>query len=168
MDQQTAADEVLFHEGDTVLICMSQRCRTQLDSANMVGCIRSMQVTSVERRYKIATLAGVLNRIHSGADLAKRTDGIALNRKEDQAMQDAVEGIACSMQRVLPLAVHKHHIPVLSLLRGGQDAHQANGGVHRNVFSFWLLYATDIVNFCLLNAQYYDFTKEIRKNSRNI
>jgi hypothetical protein len=106
-----------------------------------------VQVTSSETRYKIATLAGVLNRMHSGADLAKRTDGIALNSEDDQAMQDAVEGIACSIQRVLPLAMHKHHIPVQSLLRGGQDANQANGGVHLNVFSFWLLYATDIVNF---------------------
>jgi hypothetical protein len=37
-------------------------------------CIRSVQVTSSETRYKTATLAGVLNRMHSGADLAKRTD----------------------------------------------------------------------------------------------
>ena len=35
------------------------------------------------------------------------------------------------MQRVLPLAVHKHHTPVQSSLRGEQDAHQASGGVHR-------------------------------------
>ena len=168
MDQQTAADEVLFHEGDTVLISMPQRCRTKLDPANIIGCIRSVQVTSVERRYKITTPAGVLNRMHSGADLTIRTDCIALNGEDDQAMQDAVEGIACSMQHILPLAVHKHHIPMQSLLRGGQDAHQANGGVHRNVFSFWLLYATDKAKFCLLNAQYFDFTKEIRKNSRNI
>jgi hypothetical protein len=72
------------------------------------------------------------------------------------------------MQRVLPLPVHKYHIPVQSLLRGGQDAHQASGGVHRNVFSFWLLYATDIVKFCLLNAQYYEFTKGTKENSRSI
>jgi hypothetical protein len=70
MDQQTAADEVPFHEGGTVLICMPQRCTTKLDPANIVGRIRSVQVTSVERRYKIATPAGVLNRMHSSADLA--------------------------------------------------------------------------------------------------
>ena len=94
MDQQTAADEVLFHEGDTVLIRVPQRCRTKLDPANIVGRIRSVQVTSVERRYKIATPAGVLNRLHSGSDLAKGTDGIALNSEDDQAMQTAVEGIS--------------------------------------------------------------------------
>ena len=70
MDQQTTADEVLFHEGDTVLIGVPQRCRTKLDPANIVGRIRSVQITSVERWYKIATPAGVLNRMHSSADLA--------------------------------------------------------------------------------------------------
>ena len=51
-------------------------------------------------------------------------------------MQAAVKCIACSMQRVLPLPVHKYHIPVQSLLRGGQGARRVNGGVSRNgVFS---------------------------------
>ena len=102
MDQQTAADEVLFHEGDTVLIRVPQRCRTKLDPANIVGRIRSVQVTSVERRYKITTPAGLLNRMHSGADLAKHTDGIALNSEDDQAMQTTVEGI--SLQHVARVA----------------------------------------------------------------
>jgi hypothetical protein len=94
MDQQTAADEMLFHEGDTVLLRVPQRCRTKLDPANIVGRIRSVHATSVERGYRIATPAGVLNRMHRGADLAKRTDGIALNSEDDQAMQTAVEGIS--------------------------------------------------------------------------
>jgi hypothetical protein len=51
MDNQTAADEVLFHEGDTVLIRVLQRCRTKLDPANIVGQIRNVQVTPIKRRY---------------------------------------------------------------------------------------------------------------------
>ena len=94
MDKQTAADEVLFHEGDTVLIRVPQRCRTKLDPANIVGRIRSVQVTPVKRRYKITTPAGVLNRVQSGADLAKLTDGVTMCSSDDHTMENTMEEVS--------------------------------------------------------------------------
>jgi hypothetical protein len=103
MSAQTAADEVLFTEGDTVLIRVPQRCRTKLDPANIVGCVRSVHITNVERRYKIATQAGMLNRMLSGADLAKRTDGVTISSEDDHAMQTTVDEI--SLQHAARVAI---------------------------------------------------------------
>lgn len=94
MDQQTAADEVFFTEGDTVLVRVPHRCRTKLEPAYIVGCVRSVHVTNVERPYKITTPAGVLNQMHGGADLAKRADGVTIRSEDEHAMQTTVDEIS--------------------------------------------------------------------------
>jgi len=94
MDKQTAQDDVLFSEGDTVLVRVPQRCRSKLDPATIVGCIRSVHTTAVERRYRIATPAGLLNRMLSGSDLRMRTDGVALRQSDIDAMIGATEDIS--------------------------------------------------------------------------
>ena len=40
MDEQTTADDVVFHEGDTVLVRVPHRCRTKLDPVHMLGRVR--------------------------------------------------------------------------------------------------------------------------------
>ena len=94
MDKQTAQDDVPFSEGDTVLVRVPQRCRSKLDPATIVGCVRSVHITAVDRRYRIATPAGLLNRMLSGSDLAKRTDGISLRQSDIDAMTCATEDIS--------------------------------------------------------------------------
>ena len=94
MDKQTTEDDVLFSEGNTVLVRVPQRCRSKFDPATIVGLVRSVHITAVERRYRIATPAGVLNRVLSGSDLAKRTDGVSLRQSDIDAMAAATEDIS--------------------------------------------------------------------------
>ena len=94
MDKQTAEDDVLFSEGDTVLVRVPQRCRSKLDPATIVDLVQSVHTTAVERRYRIATQAGLLNRILSGSDLAKKTNGVSLRQSDIDAMTSATEGIS--------------------------------------------------------------------------
>ena len=131
MNAQTAADEVLFTEGDTVLIRVPQRCRTKLDPANIVGCVRSVHITNVERRYKIATQAGMLNRMLSAADLAKRIDDVTISSEDDYAMQTTVDEI--SLQHAVRVAIGraKGHNPVRCRHRGAQGGRLLGGVQHR-------------------------------------
>jgi hypothetical protein len=94
MDKQTAQDDVLFSEGETNLMHVPQRCRSNLDPATIVGCVRSVHITAVERRYRIATPPGLLNRMLSGSDIAKRTDGVSLRQSDIDAMTCATENIS--------------------------------------------------------------------------
>ena len=93
MDKQIAQNDVFFSDGDTVLVRVPHCCRNSLDLATIVGCVWGVQVTAVERRYRIATPAGALNRLLSGADLAKCTDGVAVHQHGIDAMPRLSESI---------------------------------------------------------------------------
>jgi len=94
MNKQTAQDDVLFSEGNTVLVLVPQRCRTKLDPATILGCVWSEQITAVERRYRIATRAGVLGRLLRGTGLATRTDGVVVGQSDEDAMASASKHIS--------------------------------------------------------------------------
>ena len=94
MDEQTTADDVVFHEGDTVLVRVPHRYRTKLDPAHMLGRVREVQSTPVERRYRIATPAGVLDRMHSGVDIARSTDGVTITPGDDEAMASSTAEVS--------------------------------------------------------------------------
>jgi len=90
---QTAQNDVLLSEGDTLLVRVPHRCRDNLDPATIVGCVWAVQVTAVERLYPIGTPAGALNHLLHGADLAKLTDGVAVHQNGIDAMPSVSESI---------------------------------------------------------------------------
>ena len=120
IDKQTAQEDVLFSVGDTVLVRVPQRCRSKLDPATIVGCIRSVHTTAIERRYRIATPAGLLNRMLSGSDLRKRTDGVALRQSDIDAMIGATEDI--SLQHAVRSAFSRTQ-PALSRTATAEQRH---------------------------------------------
>ena len=58
-----------------------------------MGRVRSVHVAVVERRYRIATPAGVLSRMLSGTDLAKRIEGVVLRLSNIDTLAGASEEI---------------------------------------------------------------------------
>ena len=94
MNKQSAQDDVLFGEGNTVLVLVPQRCRTKLDPATILGCVWSEQIIAVERQYRIATQAGVLSRLLRGTDLATRTDGVVVRQSDYDTMASASKHIS--------------------------------------------------------------------------
>jgi hypothetical protein len=61
--------------------------------ATIVGRVRSVHVAVVERRYRIATPAGILSRMLSGTDLAKRIEGVVLRLSDIDTLASASEEI---------------------------------------------------------------------------
>ena len=111
IDKETAQDDFPFNQSDTVLVRVPRHCRSKLDPATIVGCVRSVYVTAVERRYHIATPAGILSRMLSGTDLAKPKEGMRVRQSDIDAVLSAWRRSACSTQCVAPLVERRQEQP---------------------------------------------------------
>jgi len=114
IDKETVQDDFLFNQGDTVLVRVPRHCRSKLDPATILGRVRSVYVTAVERQYRIATPAGILSRILSGTELAKPKEGMWVRQSDTDAALSPWRRSAYSTQCVAPLVKRRQKQPCAS------------------------------------------------------